>query len=187
MTRALRHLPNLISLTRLLLAWPVVLLTANGRFAAAAGVFLLAGLSDGLDGFLAKRFGWRSTIGGVLDALADKLLVLSMLFVLVLIGLLPWWLLLAVLVRETIIGTGAAAYRWFIGPYTPAPTLISKFNTGFLLALILAVLAEQTPLGAWIPAIAVPLLQGVVLITLVISGAGYVREWSRRARGNYHV
>ncbi len=71
----LRHLPNLITLLRILLVGPIVWALLQGRFELAIWLFLVAGISDGVDGFLAKRFGWSSRLGGILDALADKFLL----------------------------------------------------------------------------------------------------------------
>ena len=73
----LRHLPNLISVARIILVGPVVWALLDGRYTLAFWLFVIAGASDGIDGFLAKRFGWSSRLGGILDALADKLLLVS--------------------------------------------------------------------------------------------------------------
>ena len=77
MTSTLRHLPNIISVARIVLIVPVVWMLLSGRYTSAFWLFVIAGASDGLDGFLAKRFGWSSRLGGILDALADKLLLVS--------------------------------------------------------------------------------------------------------------
>ncbi len=90
----LRHLPNLISMLRVVLVVPVVWSLLNDRFDIAIWLFLIAGASDGLDGFLAKRFGWSSRLGGILDALADKFLLVSTFLCLWWLGVFPWWLVL---------------------------------------------------------------------------------------------
>ena len=93
----MRHLPNLLTLLRLLLTLPIAWLLLSERFAAALWLFAVAGASDALDGFLARRFGWVSRVGSVLDPLADKLLLVTSYVCLGLSQVLPWWLTLLVL------------------------------------------------------------------------------------------
>jgi len=75
--RPVRHIPNIISILRILLVIPVVMLLLDQRYGAALLLFAIAGISDGVDGFLAKRFGWQSRLGSILDPLADKLLLIA--------------------------------------------------------------------------------------------------------------
>ena len=70
-------IPNLICVVRMVLVWPIVMALLDSHYPLALGLILLAGMSDGLDGFLAKRFSWQSRLGGLLDPLADKLLLVS--------------------------------------------------------------------------------------------------------------
>ena len=90
----LRHLPNALCIARMLMVAPLILLLIEGNYPWVLVVFLVAGFTDGLDGFLAKRFGWRSWLGGILDPLADKLLLVSTFLTLTYIGLTPLWLLI---------------------------------------------------------------------------------------------
>src|SRR5690348_2189314 len=76
-TSAVRHLPNLICLLRIALVWPIVAALWVGRDSLALALFVIAAVSDALDGYLAKRFGWQSRLGKVLDPLADKLLLVA--------------------------------------------------------------------------------------------------------------
>jgi cardiolipin synthase len=177
----LRHLPNLISLARIILVGPVVWSLLNDRFGLAIALFLIAGASDGLDGFLAKRFGWSSRLGGILDALADKFLLVSTFFCLLWLGVFPWWLVLWVLARDLIIVIGATIYNFRIETVQPAPSLVSKLNT-FLQIALAAAGVIQLGFGG-IPAWVMHLLIWSVMLTVLLSGAGYVREWSRRALG----
>lgn len=85
-------IPNVITAFRFLLVPPVVILLLQERFTAALIVFGVAGFSDGLDGFLAKRYDWRSRLGSILDPLADKLLLVSSFVTLGWLGLIPAWL-----------------------------------------------------------------------------------------------
>ena len=176
----LRHLPNLISIVRVILVVPVIWSLLNERFGVAIGLFLIAGASDGLDGFLAKRYGWSSRLGGILDALADKFLLVSTFVCLWWLGLFPWWLVLAVLARDLIIVTGATIYNFRIEAVQPEPSLVSKLNT-FLQIALAAVGVVQLGFGG-VPHWLLQTLIWSVMLTILLSGIGYVREWSRRAR-----
>ena len=176
----LRHLPNLISMVRVLLVVPVVWSLLNDRYSVAIWLFLIAGASDGLDGFLAKRYGWSSRLGGILDALADKFLLVSTFVCLWWLGLFPWWLVMAVLARDLIIVIGAIIYNFRIEAVQPEPSLASKLNT-FLQIALAAVGVVQLGFGG-VPQWLLQTLIWSVMLTILLSGVGYVREWSRRAR-----
>ena len=96
----MRHLPNLICLIRLGLIWPVAAALASGNFLLALALFMVAAVSDGLDGYLAKRFNWTSELGKFLDPLADKLIVMAALVWLVPMGRIPAWTVVLLLARE---------------------------------------------------------------------------------------
>jgi len=174
----LRQVPNIISLMRLLLVPPVVLAILAGDFGWALLLFFIAGLSDGVDGFLAKRFGWQTPLGGFLDPLADKLLMVSSIIALASLGHVPVWLAVAVLLRDLVIVTGALSYRLLVGPFGAAPTVISKINTLVQILLVLGVLASLT---LQLDADLSPLFL-VALVMALSSGTDYVLQWSRRAR-----
>ena len=178
----LRHLPNLISMVRVLLVVPVIWSLLNDRFGVAIWLFLIAGASDGLDGFLAKRYGWSSRLGGFLDALADKFLLVSTFVCLWWLGLFPWWLVMAVLARDLIIVVGAIVYNFRIETVQPEPSLASKLNT-FLQIALAAVGVVQLGFGG-VPQWLLQTLIWSVMLTILLSGIGYVREWSRRARAS---
>lgn len=175
----MRHLPNLITVLRILLVGPVVWALLERRFELAIYLFLIAGVSDAVDGFLAKQFGWSSRLGGILDALADKFLLVSTFLALWWLDVFPTWLVVLILARDLLIVGGGIAYRTRIGVFDPAPTLISKLNT--LLQIVLAALGVVhlgiVPVPEWVFLV----LIWSVVVTVVLSGAGYVREWSRRA------
>lgn len=177
------QLPNLISILRLLLVPPVLALLLYQQYTAALVVFLIAGASDGLDGFLARRYGWQSRLGGFLDPLADKLLVVTTFLALAAQGLVPEALAVAVVTRDVIIVVGALAYHYLLGAFDAEPMLLSKLNTLLQLSVVLAVLAPP----AWWPLepdqLAV-VLQGLFVLSLVavcLSGAAYVLKWGWRA------
>lgn len=176
----LRHLPNLISAARIVLVGPIVWSLLQRDFDLAIALFVIAGVSDGVDGFLAKRFGWSSRLGGILDALADKILLVSTFLCLWWLEIFPWWLVAAVLLRDLVIVTGAIVYNFRIEAVQPEPSLVSKLNT-VLQILLAAVGVLQLGFGG-VPSWLMQLLIGSVMVTVLLSGAGYVREWSRRAR-----
>src|ERR1700739_3471114 len=121
-----RHIPNVISAIRILLVAPIAVARAERQFVTAILLFGAAALSDAADGYLAKRFGWQSELGAVLDPLADKALLVAIFVTLSLMQLVPLWLMAAAVARDVIIVSGAAAYRVFVGPLTAHPSLISK-------------------------------------------------------------
>jgi cardiolipin synthase len=175
----LRHLPNLISALRMVLVVPIVWALLDRHIELAIGLFLVAGVSDAVDGFLAKQFGWASRLGGILDALADKFLLVSTFFCLWWLGVFPGWLVLWVLARDVLIVGGGIVYNVRIGPFVPEPSPVSKLNT--FLQIVLAALGVVhlgiTPVADWL----LQVLMGAVVLTVFFSGAGYVREWTRRA------
>jgi len=183
-----RDLPNLISTLRILLVVPVVALILDERYDYGLGLFVIAGVSDAIDGYLAKRFGWTSWIGGILDPVADKLLLVACFVALGLTENLPLWLVAIVLLRDVVIVGGAAAYLILIDRFDAEPTLVSKANTVAQLALVFAVLAHGA-LGI-LPQGVVGGLIALVVVTTVASGVGYVVTWGYRARshsGHHHV
>jgi cardiolipin synthase len=180
MASSLRHLPNLISAARVVLVGPIVWSLLEQRFELAIWLFLVAGASDGLDGFLAKRFGWTSRLGGILDALADKALLVSTFVCLWWLGLFPLWLVIAVLARDVLIVTGGVIYNFRIEAVQPEPSPVSKLNTFLQIALAAAGVVHLGFGG--VPAWLIDGMIWMVLATVVLSGGGYVLEWSRRAR-----
>lgn len=174
----LRHIPNIISIIRIFLVVPVVVLILRDDYVTALVLFVIAGVSDGIDGFLAKRFQWQSRLGSILDPIADKLLIVSSYAAVAWVGLIPLWLWLTILLRDLIIVCGGLAYHFMIGKFEMAPSLISKFNTVMQIVLLMAVLSVQlTQIPDWF-------LRGLIFITLVtviFSGLDYVSVWGRKA------
>ena len=175
----MRHIPNLICLVRLGLIWPVASALHGGRYVLALGLFVAAAVSDGLDGFLAKRFNWISDLGKVLDPAADKLLLMTVFVECAWLGIVPWWVTAAAVARDVMIGLGALIYRLWFGPLHGRPTVLSKINTAAqLLYLAIAVLgaALRFPPAGVLRALAL-----VVLATTVLSGSDYLVTFTRRA------
>ena len=175
----LRHLPNLICVVRILLVWPIVRALYAADYGVALALFAAAAISDGLDGYLAKRFNWTSALGKILDPVADKLLLVVVFVAATWLGLVPWWLTAAAVARDVMIGIGALTYRLWFGPLRGRPTVISKINTGMQLAYLSGVIvaaATGFPPGEMLAALAV-----VTFATTVISGLHYLAAFTRRA------
>lgn len=173
------NLPNLITLGRLAASPIAVYLILNSSWAAAFWVFVLAGLSDALDGFIAKRFNARTLVGGYLDPLADKTLLVSVFVVLGYMGHLPRWLVILVVFRDILIIGGALLAHTLTGKLKMQPLMISKLNTVLQFILPAFVLGELG-LGSDGHRIALALGYAVALTT-VLSGAAYTVAWVRRA------
>jgi cardiolipin synthase len=175
----MRHLPNIICLVRIVLIWPIVAGLVAGHAGQTLALFVLAAVSDGLDGWLAKRFGWTSPLGKFLDPLADKLLLVAVFLVLTWMGLVPRWLCAAAVGRDVMIGVGALAYRIGWGPLNGRPIPSSKLNTLLQLIYVPLVVVHsgygQPPQGV-LDALAV-----VTLLTVLYSGYSYLREFTGRA------
>lgn len=177
---SLSWLPNALSLLRIALVAPILLLILNGGFAWALALFFVAGFSDGIDGYLAKRFSWHTRLGALLDPVADKLLVAGTFVTLAHTQHIPVWLAVVVILRDVIIVGGATAYNFFVKPVQGEPTRISKLNTALQLLFLLLVLCRAG--FGWPDKISITVLGASVLITVVISGVDYVWSWSKRAR-----
>lgn len=176
----MHHLPNIISFLRILLVIPVVWALLQGYFGYGLLLFAVAGISDGLDGFLAKRYGWQSHLGSILDPIADKLLLVACFLTLGYLQLLPYWLVGLVILRDLVIVFGAIAYVVIIGKFSGEPSYVSKINTFMQILLVLLVVFMQ--IFAILPATSIILLTGVVAGTTIASGIDYVVVWGKRAR-----
>lgn len=177
MTRA--DIPNIISVLRIGLVLPVVAALVHEQFTLALLLYTVAGVSDALDGYIAKRFHYTSRLGSILDPLADKLLLVSTYVVLAWLDLLPVWLVAAVVARDVLILAGAVSYHLLVGEYEMEPTLISKLNTFAQIALGLAAV-----FSAGVYPLPPALLAGMVwavLATTLLSGIDYVWTWGVRA------
>ena len=173
-----RHLPNLISLLRIGLVFPVAWMMTEQRYGTALWLALVAGLSDALDGWMARQFGWRSRLGAFLDPAADKLLLMTSYLVLAIMARLPWWLALIVLGRDLVILGGALAYRLLIGPFTAQPRRLAKLCTLVQIVCILLELLRSSAL----PGLHVEAVQWLVAVLTLASGLDYVVHWAARAR-----
>jgi cardiolipin synthase len=170
-------IPNLITLGRILLVPVVVWAIASGTMWLAFLLFLVAGVSDAVDGFLAKRFRMTTELGSYLDPLADKALIVSIYVTLGVNGLLPAWLVILVVSRDILI-VGGVMLSWLLGsPVAMKPLLVSKLNTVAQIVFACVVLGS---LGFHyeVPVLRL-VLMGLVAILTLLSIAAYLAEWIR--------
>jgi cardiolipin synthase (CMP-forming) len=172
------NLPNAITIARILAVPLMIWLIVSGEYMAAFWVFVLAGISDAVDGFIAKRFNLRTELGAYLDPAADKLMLVSIYVCLGLLEVLPPWLVILVVTRDTLIIGGIALATLLEQPVHIRPLLLSKLNTVaqiMLAGLVLAILGfdianRQIVLFGSI----------IVAILTLVSGTQYVLTWIRR-------
>lgn len=170
-------IPNLITLGRILLVPVVVWAIASNEMMLAFVLFLAAGVSDAVDGYIAKRFNMTSEFGAYLDPLADKTLIMSIYVTLGIAGTIPRWLVILVVSRDIMI-IGAVMLSWLVGkPVKVKPLLVSKLNTVAQIVfacVLLASLGFQLRVDDLIG-----VLMAVVAALTLVSVAAYVREWVR--------
>lgn len=164
---------------RLLLVAPVAVAILSGEFWLTLILFAVASISDGVDGYLARRFDWSSRFGAILDPIADKLMLIVAFLLLTYIGVFPIWLAIIVICRDLIIITGATVYHLMFGEYEFSPSYLGKLSTllQFLLVLINLVDLAVFEMADW-------LLEGgiwAVFGVSVLSGYNYVSTWGRKA------
>jgi cardiolipin synthase len=173
--------PNLITVARLFLVPLVIWLIIQGADLAAFWVFVLAGVTDGLDGYLARRLDQRSELGAYLDAIADKMLLVSIYVALAAVDGSPAWLAIAVVSRDVMI-IGAVILSWLLDrPVAIAPLKVSKLNTVLQIVYAAVALGSRgygVDLGAALPALA-----GAVVLLTLVSAVAYLAAWLRHMAG----
>ena len=175
------NLPNFITLARLLSVPLAVWLILEGALTAAFWTFVAAGVSDAIDGFIAKRFDTRTEIGALLDPIADKSLLVSVYVTLGIAGYLPAWLVILVVFRDFLIVGGFLLVRAMSQAMRSEPLIVSKLNTALQIALAgvtLGHLGLRIDLG-W----TMEILVYCVAATTLVSGAGYLVRWTRALAG----
>jgi len=173
------YIPNIVTILRLFLVGPLVFTMSMKEYKVALFLFIIAGLTDAVDGYLARRFHWISRFGAMVDPLADKLLMMSSFFVLAYLDQIPIWLLAIVLIRDAVIVTGGVCYHFLIGQYEFKPRLLSRVNTFLQIILIVCILFNNSYYllkEYWIVG-----LTYLVFFTSLISMLEYVWIWGGRA------
>jgi cardiolipin synthase (CMP-forming) len=170
-------IPNIITLARIILVPIIVWAIASGEMEIAFAIFVIAGLSDAIDGFLAKRFDMTSELGALLDPLADKALLVSIYIALGIWGAIPRWIVILVVSRDIMI-VAAVIVSWLFGkPVEMKPLMVSKLNTVAQVAFAALVLAS---LGfGFQPAPYDLILMGFVTVFTLVSVSLYLVEWVR--------
>jgi len=176
----LSWIPNAISLMRIFLIAPIILLFVNDQFGWALGLFIVAGLSDGIDGYIAKKYDWNTRLGAFLDPAGDKLLVAWSFGTLAFLGHIPVWLAVIVILRDVVIVAGSFMYHYLVRRLEGDPTFISKLNTGLEFTFLIFVIFRAG--FGWPDDVTITVVGASVLITVVISGYDYVSNWIRSAR-----
>ena len=178
-----RFLPNIITTARFAAVPLLVLWLLDEQFQNALLLFLIMGLSDALDGYLAKAFNWKTTLGAHLDPAADKVMLISAYVVLGILHLLPHWLVFIVILRDVALLAGALSYVFVTRTLDIQPTFISKLNTVVQIILVFVVIYSQ--INA-VPTLLIQLLIGITVLTTVISGLDYLME-ERSRRSERHT
>ncbi|SMN10794.1 CDP-diacylglycerol--glycerol-3-phosphate 3-phosphatidyltransferase [uncultured Candidatus Thioglobus sp.] len=177
----LSSLPNALSILRIILTVPIVLTLLNEQYFWAMVLFFIAGISDALDGWIAKRYSFQTRFGSILDPAADKLLLVSSFITLHIIGLLPLWLLALIFLRDLMIVSGT------VGSFMSSedskndlltPSKLSKINTMLQITLVLFLVVSQlsSALSTWDTIFFI-----IVATSTVLSGADYIWIWIEKA------
>lgn len=181
----LHHLPNAITLARIAGCVPLAVWIVIGEHRAALWLALVIGISDVLDGFLARRFGWQSRLGGLLDPIADKLFLVCAFVSLGVLGAMPLWLIIVVLLRDLAIVVGAFAYHRLVEPVPAEPSRLGKFSTMAQVLLVLALLTQLA--GFPVPQVVPQGLIAIVAVLALASGGHYIWSWTQRARAVWRL
>jgi cardiolipin synthase len=176
--RNILNIPNILTLSRIIITPVIVYAILIDEAMMALILMIIAGITDMLDGAIARYFNQRTTVGAYLDPLADKLMLISMFVTLFIIGEVPLFLFLAVIFRDAIIVVGAIAYEMVTHSLKMEPSMVSKATTFMQIIYVVTLLLHMaSPLGdIWI--------QMVIWITFVItciSGLHYMFAWTRKA------
>lgn len=173
------QIPNILTVIRILLILPFALAVYASLYKEALVIFFIAGLSDGVDGFLARQFNWKSRFGAIADPLADKLLLITAYIMLVWTQQLPLWLLMLILGRDLLIVLGALLYHYFVSHYEIKPSILGKACTLFQIVYVLALMIDLAgwPMPDW------SIEYGLYLVAFItaISGIHYVLAWGFKA------
>ncbi|WP_299788672.1 CDP-alcohol phosphatidyltransferase family protein [uncultured Shewanella sp.] len=175
----IKQLPNMLTTLRLILAVPICLMILKEDYGAVLWIALVAGLSDGIDGFLARKLNAVSRYGAIVDPISDKVLLISVYVSFAIVELLPWWVAIIVVIRDLLIVCGALLYHWQFGRYEIAPSVWGKLSTFVQITFALMLLTDKV----------YPFLSEVIyqagmwslIVMAFISGGHYLYVWGRKA------
>ena len=180
----LKQIPNVITICRILMIFPTLWLLYFDQYKDALVLLIIAGLSDALDGYLARAFGWKTRLGSIMDPIADKFLIASAFLVLTVQGAVPIWVTAIILSRDLIIFSGAIAYRFLYKDLEIAPSMLSKINTAMQIFGLIFLVLSLSGYPYFVADFEVHLTYYLfyLLASLgLISGIDYVIVWSRKA------
>ena len=181
MTKFLIFIPNLLSIIRIALVYPILNNIYLGNFKISVVFFLVASLTDALDGFLARKMNWQTDLGRILDPVADKLLLSGTIFILWLNNFIPFYIFIIFITRDVAILTGAAIQMSIIESDTPAPNLLGKLTTSLQIIYIsLIFLNEIFELN-----LEFNFLNILIIFVTVLSLCVYAFNWYKDLR-KYH-
>ncbi len=175
MTSVTSHIPNILTLSRIVAAPLLIVVLRNENYELALILFILAGMTDGLDGWIAKRFNCTSELGASLDPLADKIIIIAAYGMLTILGVIPFWLMMLVIFRDLVIVGGYLVLTTLDGNIPMQPTFTSKTNTFLQITFVIAVLLNNTS-WLFIPYLTETLMFAVAISTIA-SGTQYVWVW----------
>lgn len=182
----LRQIPNALTVARLLLIAPFLVYLFHQEYEIAFYLLILAGFTDGLDGWIARCFNWQSAFGSFVDPMADKLLIAASFISLAIIGSIPWWLVMLVFLRDITISIGVLAWYSLIQRKPDfKPTYLSKINTLLQLVLVTLSLFELAFFK-----IAPHLLESLAILTAITTISSYLDyawTWGKKACANTQV
>lgn len=180
----LKQLPNTLTTLRLCLAPPIWFLILHENYWPVLWLALVAGLSDGVDGWLARKLGAQSPYGAVVDPISDKALLTGTFICLAIVDKIPLAVAAVVVLRDLVIVGGALSYRLLIGRFDMAPSFWGKLNTLAQIGFVMMVLTQQV--YRIFPTFFFELGVLVVIGLAIISGGNYVVVWSRKALAAKH-
>ncbi len=172
------YIPNLITIARILAVPFFIWLLVDQQFERALLLLLIMGLSDALDGFLARCYGWKTTLGSYLDPVADKIMLLSVFLAFAILGWVPWWLTILVIARDVILLLGAVYYHFLTRQLNMEPLSISKVNTFMQIMLAVCLVYDQL---VSVNSLLLNAMMTLVVCTTIMSGYDYVAKWCQRA------
>lgn len=176
---AAKQIPNILTVIRILLVIPFAISVYAAEFMQALILFFIAGLSDGIDGFLARQFNWKSRFGAIADPLADKLLLVTAYLMLALTAQIPMWLFYLVIGRDILILVGALSYHYFVSHYDIKPSWPGKTCTVLQIVYVLMIIMSlaQIPMPGWAVNYGLWIVGGIT----IFSGIHYYLVWGLRA------
>ena len=174
-----RQIPNTLTTLRLLLSVPICILILDENYSPVLWLALLAGLSDGLDGWLARRLDATSRYGAIVDPLSDKALLSGAFASFALVGLIPWWVAIVVVGRDLFIVCGALLYHALFGRYEMEPSSWGKGSTFVQILFAIALIVQQVE--PVFPAQSLVGLEYLLILVALISGGQYAWTWGSKA------